>query len=418
MGEHLSARPAAPDAGGRLPPGRRPVWADIDLGAVRHNAALLRRLAAPAALCAVVKADAYGHGAVPVARAALEGGARWLAVALVEEGLTLRDAGITAPVLVLSEPVPDAMGTVVAHGLVPTLYTRPGVSAAARAAAAAGVVLDVHVKVDTGMHRVGADPADVVRLVRAVADEPALRAAALWTHLAVADEVGDEDTAFTARQLRLFAETRAALAAAGCEPPLVHVANSAGAIAYPEARLDMVRCGIALYGVVPAPALGPALAAATDAVGGGRLRPVMSLRAEVSLVRSLDGGERPSYGRRRELPRRSTVATVPIGYADGVPRRYFANGGTVMIGGRRCPLAGTVTMDQIVVDCGPDAPVSVGDEVVLIGRQGDGWLTATDWAEVLGTIGNEVLTGIGVRVPRLLCDTGPAVADGLSTDRE
>jgi alanine racemase len=386
------------------------VWAEIDLGAVRHNAALLRRLAAPAALCAVVKADGYGHGAVPVARAALEGGAVWLAVALVEEGVALRDAGIGAPVLVLSEPTPEAMATVVARGLTPTLYTRAAAAAAADAAAAAGVALDVHVKVDTGMHRVGADPSDVVDLVRAVTDAEALRVGALWTHLAVADEVGTEADAFTVHQLRLFAETRAALTSAGLDRPLLHVANSAGAIAYPEARLDMVRCGIALYGVLPTPAVAPAFAAATR-VEGGRLRPVLSLKAQVSRVRSLDAGERPSYGRRRALSRRSVVATVPLGYADGVPRRYFTHGGTVLIGGHRRPLAGVVTMDQIVVDCGPDAPVSVGDEVVLIGRQGDASLTAWDWAEVLDTIGHEVLTGIGARVPRVVCDTGPAGAE-------
>jgi alanine racemase len=170
----------------------------------------------------------------------------------------------------------------------------------------------------------------------------------------------------------------------------------------------MVRCGIALYGVVPTPAVAPVLAADPSVGGGAPLRPVMSLRSRVSFVRALGAGERPSYGRHRALARRSLVATVPIGYADGVPRRYFAAGGTVLIGGRRCPLAGTVTMDQIVVDCGPDASVSVGDDVVLIGRQGRSSLTVQDWADVLGTIGNEVLTEIGSRVPRVTVDTEPA----------
>jgi alanine racemase len=391
-------------------PGLRPTWAEVDLGAVRHNARLLRRLAAPASLCAVVKADAYGHGAVPVARAALEGGADWLAVALVEEGVALRRAGIEAPVLVLSEPTAPSMGTVVDERLVPTVYSTDGVAAAAAAADAAGVVLDVHVKLDTGMHRVGADAAAVGAVVAAVDGAPGLRFAALWTHLAVADGEGDDDRAFTAGQLRRLADSRAALAGRGLEPPLVHAANSAGAIAFPEARLDMVRCGIALYGVPPTRALDPVLPAAAGTAadaGGERLRPVLSLRSRVSLVRCLEAGERPSYGRRVALAERSLVATVPIGYADGVPRRYGAAGGTVLIGGHRRPLAGTVTMDQIVVDCGPDAPVSVGDEVVLIGRQGSGSLTAQDWADVLGTIGNEVLTEIGSRVPRVLVDSDP-----------
>ena len=390
------------------PPGLRPTWAEIDLAAVRHNAGLLRRLAAPALLCAVVKADAYGHGTVPVAAAALEGGATWLAVALVEEGIALRDAGIDAPVLVLSEPTPDAMAAVVGRGLTATVYTPAGVAAAARAAAAAGTVLGVHVKVDTGMHRVGAGPADVVAVVEAVRAAPALRFDALWSHLAVADSVEGDDRDFTLDQLRLFDETRAALAAAGLDPPMVHVANSAGAICYPGARLDMVRCGIALYGVVPAPAIAGVLAAQPAVAATGGLRPVLSLRSEVSLLRTLDAGERPSYGRRRPLAHRSVVATVPVGYADGVPRRYCSAAGTVLIGGRRRPLAGTVTMDQIVVDCGPDPSVSVGDEVVLIGRQGAEELTVQDWADALGTIGNEVLTEIGSRVPRVLVDTGPA----------
>jgi alanine racemase len=389
-------------------PGLRPTWAEIDLGAVRHNARVLRRLSHPAQLCAVVKADAYGHGLVPVARAALEGGATWLAVALVEEGVRLRDAGIDAPVLVLSQPPAGAMATVVHRALTPTVYTLDGVAAAARAATAAGAVIDVHVKVDTGMHRVGADPSDVTAVVGAVTTAPSLRFAALWTHFSVADEVDDESRAFTLGQLALFHQTRAAVAAAGSDPPMVHGANSAGAIAYPEARLDMVRCGIALYGVVPLPALEKVLADDPAVHGQELLRPVLTLRSTVALVRWLEAAERPSYGRRRPLESGAFVATVPIGYADGVPRRYFTGGGTVLIGGRRRPLAGTVTMDQIVVDCG--SHVSLGDEVVLIGRQGPGSLSVADWADVLGTIGNEVLTEIGSRVPRVVVDNDPPSA--------
>ena len=192
----------------------------------------------------------------------------------------------------------------------------------------------------------------------------------------------------------------AALAASGHQPPLTHVANSAGAIGWPSARRDLVRCGIALYGVAPTPALAEELSAST---GGGRLRPVLSLRTRVTSTRELDAGERPSYGRRRPLERRSTVATVPIGYADGVPRRLGEEGGSVLIGGRRRPLAGAVTMDQVVVDCGPvgSAPVAVGEEVVLLGRQGTEEITADEWACLLSTISYEVLCDIGPRVPRL-----------------
>jgi alanine racemase len=300
------------------------------------------------------------------------------------------------------------MAAVVDHGLTPTLYTAAGVAAAAAAAAGACAPVDVHVKVDTGMHRVGADPDAVAALVTAIDHAPGLRFAALWSHLAVADGPGPDDRAFTDRQIRCFQETATALAAAGHRPPLLHMANSAGTIAYAGARFDMIRIGIALYGVAPTPALDPQRAAG----GGTALHPVLSWHSRVSMVRTLDPGERPSYGRRRPLAERSLVATVPVGYADGVPRRYGADGGCVLIAGRRCPLAGTVTMDQIVVDCGPDADVAIGDDVVLIGRQGPASLAVQDWADVLGTIGNEVLTEIGSRVPRVVVDSdatgGPA----------
>ena len=380
------------------------------MGAARRNAALLAGLVAPSQLCAVVKADGYGHGALPLARAALAGGATWLAVALVEEGGALRDAGIEAPILLLSEPPTAAMADAVGHRLVPTVYTPEGVRALGRAADRSGAPVDVHLKVDTGMHRVGADPDDAVALAAAVADQPGLRLGALWTHLAVADGADEEDRAFTGTQLHRFGVVAGALADAGHRPPLTHVANSAGAIAFPEARCDLVRCGIALYGYCPTPALAGALAGAT---GGRRLEPVLTLRAEVAFTRRLAAGERPSYGRRRPLPGGSTVATVPIGYADGVPRRLFDVGGEVLIGGARRPLAGVVTMDQIVVDCGPGAPpVAAGDEVVLLGRQGGQEVSATEWADLLGTINYEILCDIGPRVPRRVVGDGPGPADG------
>ncbi len=388
--------------------GWRPAWADIDLDAVAANAALLAALAAPAALCAVVKADGYGHGSVPVARAALAGGATWLAVALVEEGVALRDAGIVAPVLLLSEPPVEALAEAVARRLVPTVYTHAGIEALGRVAAAAGAgAVEVHLKVDTGMHRVGADVSELVSLADRVAADPALRLAALWTHLAVADGTSAEERQFTAAQVTRFDEAAALLAAVGHRPPLLHVANSAGAIAWPDARRSLVRCGLGLYGVAPTPALAELVAAAS---GGRRLEPVLSLRTRVTYVRDLEAGERPSYGRRRPLPTRATVATAPIGYADGVARRLFDAGGEVLVGGVRRPLAGVVTMDQIMIDCGPagSAPVAVGDEVVLLGAQGDEQITADEWARLLGTISYEVLCAIGPRVPRLAHGDRPA----------
>jgi alanine racemase len=374
-------------------PGFRPAWAEVDLAAVRHNVGVLRRLAAPAVVCAVVKADGYGHGAIPVARAALEAGAGLLAVALVEEGLVLREAGIDAPIVLLSEPPVASAPEVVAAGLTPTLYTVEGIDAFAAAAAAAssadGAPVDVQLKVDTGMHRVGAAPGDVVDLARRIDADPHLRLAAVWTHFAVADDPAQAET--TATQERRFAEACAAIEAAGIAVPARHAANSAGTI-HTGAHLDIVRPGLAVYGYSPDPSR------PVD-----ELRPVLALKAEVSYVKDLDAGERLSYGLRYELTERSTIATVPLGYADGLPRRLGETGGEVLIGGRRRPIAGTVTMDQILVDCGPagEAGVRRGDEVVLLGAQGGERITADEWAARLGTISYEVLCGIGPRVPRV-----------------
>jgi len=365
----------------------RPTRVDIDLGALAHNVARLRESVAPASVMAVVKADAYGHGAGPVARVALSAGATSLGVALVEEGVELRDAGIDAHILVLSEPVPDAAAEVVARRLTPVVYTDAGVDALAKAVAdQGGEPLGLHVKVDTGMHRVGVRPSAVDALVDRIADHPELRLAGLCTHFAVADELDRPDTA---DQLERFSAVLARLHERGIAAECVHAANSAAAIGVPEARLDLVRVGIAMYGVLPAPGLGAELG----------LRPVMALRSQVSFVKSLRAGDRLSYGLRYELPRDARIATVPIGYADGVVRNLGATGAEVIIRGTRCPIAGTVTMDQLMVDVG-DLPVEVGDCVTLLGSDGDAVVTAEEWAERLGTIGYEVVCGIGPRVPR------------------
>jgi alanine racemase len=371
----------------------RPAWAEVDLEAVRCNVSYLRELVAPAAVCAVVKADGYGHGAVPVARAALAAGARWLAVALAEEGHELRQAGIDAPVLVLSEPPAGAMELVAEDGLTATVYTHDGLASLAKAAKAlpAGERASVHIKLDTGMHRVGTGPEEALELAREVAAEPRLRLDGLFTHFAVADEPGNE---FTAVQLERLGKVERALARAGISPELVHAANSAGALFHPEARRDMVRPGMALYGLAP-----------SLAVSGHPLvqplRPALSLKARVSYAKTLSAGEGLSYGLHYRLPRDSDIATVPLGYADGVPRRLFEVGGEVLIGGRRFPVAGSVTMDQLMVDCGPGSGVRAGDEVVLVGRQGSEEIGAWEWAERLGTIAYEVTCALSPRLPRV-----------------
>jgi len=377
----------------------RPAWAEIDLAAVAHNAAVLARLAAPAELCAVVKAHGYGHGGPAVARAALAGGAQRLAVALVDEGVELRQHGVDAPVLLLSECGSDAIETALAYGLTPTLYTAEGIANFGAAARAAGRRTAVHVKVDTGMHRVGVAPEDLPATAAAVVREPMLDLEGVWTHLPVADGETAEDRAYTEGQLGLFDRLVAALGADGIRPPVLHAANTAGAVAFAQARHQMVRCGLGLYGYLPGEGVRAAFEAQAE---GAQLRPAMSLKARVVAVRALEAGERPSYGRLRPLRARSLVATVPIGYADGVPRALFGAGYEVLIGGLRRPLAGMVTMDQIVVDCGDDDSVQPGDEVVLLGRQGADAVTADDWAAMLGTISYEVVCGVGPRMPRVL----------------
>jgi alanine racemase len=365
----------------------RPTWAEVDLGAIRHNVGVVSDAVGPSEVMAVVKADAYGHGAVPVARAALEAGATSLGVALVEEGVELREAGIDAPILVLSEPPADAAAEVVAHRLTPVLYTDAGVDLMAKAVADVGRgALAVHVKVDTGMHRVGVRPEAVVGLFERIADHPELAPAGLCTHFAVADEPERPETR---RQLERFADVRRTVAAHGLPGLRIHAANSAAAIGFPEARFDLVRVGIALYGIEPAPGIGSDLG----------LRPAMALRSRVSHVQRLAAGERLSYGLRYRLDRDATVATVPIGYADGVPRNLGAAGAEVVIRGVRCPVAGTVTMDQLMVDVGT-LSVDVGDQVTLLGTEGDASVTAAEWAERLGTIGYEIVCGIGPRVRR------------------
>ncbi len=366
----------------------RSVWSQVDLDAIRANVVALRAVAAPAALLAVVKANGYGHGAVPVARAALDAGASWLGVARIEEGEQLRDAGIEAPIMLLSEPAPRVAARVVAAELTPVVYTEAGIDALAKAVADSGraTPLDVHLKVDTGMHRVGCAPEDALARARAIAARDELAFAGVCTHLAVADE---PDNPYTREQLAAFDAVLDALDAEGLRPPLAHAANSAGLLVT-GARYDLARVGIACYGLPPAPAV------AERAVV---LQPALSLRARVTFVKTLARGARVSYGLRAEVGTTGRVATVPAGYADGVPRNLGMVGGEVLIRGVRRPIIGMVTMDQLMVDLG-DLPAEPDDEVVLIGRQGDDEITATEWGERLGTISYEVVTGIGARVPR------------------
>jgi alanine racemase len=362
-------------------------WADVSLDAIAANVETLRAVCAPAEVCAVVKADGYGHGAVPVAHAAVEGGAAWLAVAQVSEATELRTAGLEGPVLLLSEPRLDEVDETIAAGVAVTAYTERCIRRLATAAGASGSPVAVHLKVDTGMHRVGA-PADViVHLAELVHAEPYLSLDALWTHCAVADEPDDP---FTALQLERFDAAVAAVESAGVPVPMRHAANSAAAITAPASRYDLVRCGIAIYGIAPAPTLVDRLA----------LEPAVRLVTEVAYVKPLAAGERVSYGLVHTVERDTTVATLPIGYADGVLRQLGIDGQEVLVGGRRCPMIGVVTMDQVLVDLGPDSQVQAGDEAVLLGAQGGHRISPDEWAARLGTISYEVVCAIGGRVER------------------
>ncbi len=371
-------------------------WVEVDLDAVRHNVGVLHRTVAPSGVWAVVKANGYGHGAVDVAVAALDAGAEGLCVALVHEGVELRAAGVDAPILVLSEQPLVLADDMVRYRLMATVYTPTFAAALANAARAHDVTgVPVHLKIDTGMQRVGVPPGRTDEVLTAIADEsPALRLVGVFTHLAMADEPDDD---FTSVQLARFDDAVAASAAAGAidaSELLLHVANSAGALAHPGARQSFVRAGIAIYGISP----GPGVDHLCD-----ELRPALALKARVSHVKPVAAGSAISYGQRHRFEHDTTVATVPIGYADGVPRRLWSAGGGVLIGGRRRPIVGVVTMDQLMVDVG-SSPVEVGDEVVLIGAQdgpdGVQRIRAEEWADQLDTIGYEIVCGLGSRLPR------------------
>jgi len=361
-------------------------WADVSLAAVAANVETLRSICAPAEVCAVVKANGYGHGAAPVANAALEAGATWLAVAQVDEAAGLRAAGVAAPILLLSEPRPTELDEVVAAGVTVAAYT-PDLIRSLAAAARGGPPIPVHLKVDTGMRRVGASPADAVHLAEVISEDPALVLAAIWTHCAVAD---DPDDPFTAGQLERFDAVVARVEAAGLEVPMRHAANSAAAIAHPASRYDLVRCGIAVYGIPPSPALADRVA----------LEPALRLATRVSFVKPVAAGEGISYGLRHHIAADTVVATLPIGYADGVFRALGTAGQEVLIGGRRHRMVGTVTMDQLMVDVGPESGVRAGDEVVLLGAQGSERISPDEWAARLGTIAYEVVCAVGTRVER------------------
>ena len=367
--------------------------ARIDVGAIERNCARLAAVAAPARLCAVVKADGYGHGAAQAARAAQAGGAEWLAVATADEAAGLRAAGIDGPLLV--------MGALTAEELPAALRARADVVAwreefvAALAAHPDAGATGVHVKLDTGMGRLGTrDAGEAARTAAAVAAAPRLRLAGAMTHFATSDD----DPAFAREQLARFLPWARELRAAHGGLPL-HAANSAAALGIPESRLDMVRCGIAIYGMDPF---------GRDPAEHG-LAPALELRSYVAEVKPLAAGESVGYGRRFVAESPTWIGTIPVGYGDGV-RRALTNDCDVLVGGRRVPLVGAVSMDNVTVDLGAEL-VERGAEAILIGSRGDERVLAEEWARRLGTINYEITCGISARVPREHHRDGVVVAD-------
>jgi alanine racemase len=377
--------PAAAPAGRQ----RYTRWADVDAAAIRHNLGVIREVVGDGvAVMAMVKAGGYGHGDTLAAAAALDGGASWLGVSSAEEALHLRAEGFAGPLLIAGAASPAHLAALVAAGVDLAVWDPDQVDDAA--AAGAGTPARLHLKVDSGMGRLGALPAQLPELMAAV-DRAGARVepVAAFTHFANAED----DPGYTLGQDAVFLEAAAALRQRW-PGLLLHAANSAAALGLPATRHDLVRCGIAIYGYAPA-----------GAEGAARLRPAMSFHARVIQVKTVRSGQSVGYGRTWVAERDTRVAAIAAGYADGVQRAQ-SNRGSVLVGGRRCPIIGSVSMDQLTADVSLVEGVKAGDEAVLFGRQGGVWLGADDVGSAAGTVSYEVLCAVSARVPRLRVDAG------------
>jgi alanine racemase len=364
----------------------RPTWVEIDLDAIANNVRLLASMAAPAKILAVLKADAYGHGMGKVARTVLNNGAGWVGVATLGEAISLRQAGIDAPILVMSYMPAWQAHEAITHHVTATIFTPELARAFSRAAQDLNQTAIVHVKVDSGMGRLGLLPHEVLPFLQAI-NLPGLKVEGLYTHLATADET---DLSYACEQLRRFNELLAQLDKAGLRPPLVHACNTAGLTNLPEGRFDMVRPGIGLYGLPPS--------ADTPLPAG--FKPALTFKSTVGQVKTLPPGSPVGYGATYYTQDQETIAVIPVGYADGF-RRGPRTWGQVLVKGQRAPLVGRVSMDQAAINVSHIPNVRQGDEVVLIGRQGDEVLTAEEVAQNLGTINYEVVSELLARIPRI-----------------
>lgn len=373
----------------------RPTWAEIELTAIEHNMRVFLQAVSPGTrVMAVVKADGYGHGAVAVAREAVSAGASFLGVATVEEGLELRAGGITSPILVLGFTPGDYAPLLLDHDITATVFTWAEAETFSRQALRFGRKQPVHVKIDTGMSRVGLFPCETAdQFIRQLADLPGLVLEGIFTHFAAADQA---DPSYTRWQLARFLILCDKLACQGVRIPLRHAANSAAALRLPETHLEMVRVGIALYGLSPGSAL-PGKEAF--------LRPAMAFKSRVVFLKDVPAGTNVSYGCTYTTNEPARLATLPVGYGDGYPRK-LSNLGQVLIRGQRAPVAGRVCMDQVIVRVDHIEGVAAGDEAVLFGNQEEAALSADEVAAWLETINYEVVTAVSRRVPRVYLRQG------------
>ncbi|HMM19986.1 MAG TPA: alanine racemase [Selenomonadales bacterium] len=364
----------------------RPTFAEIDLAAIRHNIREIRSAIGPGVkLTAVVKANAYGHGAVPVSRTALEAGADCLAVAIPEEGAELRAAGVSVPIFILGLTLPDQAGLVADNDLTASVSTQESVTALAEAGRRLNRSVKVMLKVDTGMHRIGVSPGKAEEFLQLIAATPGVEAAGIFTHLAAADAA---DKAYAIRQLTQFRAVAEKPSSAKLE--FLSAANSATVVDLSDGYFNMVRPGIILYGLPPSGEMHKTL----------DLRPAMQFKTRITYIKQVPAGSPVSYGCTYRAERETYLATLPVGYADGYSR-HLSNKGEVLIGGRRRPVVGRVCMDQTIVDLGPVCDAAVGDEAVLFGRQGNAEITVTELADLTGTINYELVCRVSARVPRV-----------------
>jgi alanine racemase len=377
----------------------RATFAEINLKAFKHNLQNLKKITEPdTGIMAVIKADAYGHGSLPCAKAAVDSGVDYCGVGIIEEGIELRENGITEPILILGSIFPDEAADLVRHDLATILCTNHLAKALAKEAEKQKKPVSVHIKVDTGMNRLGVLPENLLSLIHTINKLPILKLEALSTHFSSAD---DEDTSITTQQIELFQKILTELKEAGVTiPTLTHLANTSALLRFPESRSKMVRPGLILYGALPSPILNSVAHEIYQKKNLQIFQPVMQLKSKIILLKSIQKGQPLSYSRKYFTQKDSVIATLPIGYADGL-HRNLSNNMEVLIKGKRVHQVGTICMDMILIDVTEIPDVQMGDEVVIFGKQDEEEIQVEDLAKRSNTIPYEILCNVGKRVPRV-----------------